>query len=253
MKTLKLSDQVAGQLERRIAEGLYRAGALLPPERALAAELDVSRPTVREAINKLAAKGLINTRQGGGHRVADQVGKCFTDPLISLLGEIDDFHYDILEYRVVLEGMSAWYAAQRATGQDRQQLEARMKALEAAHSTGDAQQQADADAAFHQAIADASHNVMVQHNMRAMFALLSASIRESVFQISGQAQVGEALLQQHRALYQAIVKGEPEVALASAQAHLEYVEQRLSEERRSQDHRQRSDRRFRFGTTRQRN
>ena len=246
MKTQRLSDQVATQLERRIAEGVYQAGSLLPPERSLAAEMEVSRPTLREALNKLAVKGLLESRQGGGHKVCRQVGSTFTDPLIGLLGEIEDFQYDILEYRYGLEGMAAWYAAERATDDDKAMIRQCLEQLEQAHSANDASAQALADAAFHQAIADASHNVLVQHTLRAMFTLLSASIRESVFQLASQTQVEAELLQQHRLLADAILQGDAEGALAQVQHHLTYVERCLDEWRRSQQRQQRAQRRFQF-------
>lgn len=246
MKTQRLSDQVASQLERRIAEGVYQAGSLLPPERSLATEMEVSRPTLREALNKLAVKGLLESRQGGGHRVCKQVGSTFTDPLIGLLGEIEDFQYDILEYRHGVEGMAAWYAAERATDDDKSMIRHCLEQLEQAHSTNNVSSQAVADAAFHQAIADASHNVLIQHTLRAMFTLLSASIRESVFQLASQTEVESELLQQHRRLANAILQGDPQTALAQVQRHLNYVERCLDEGRRSQQRQQRAQRRFQF-------
>ncbi|MHA7880783.1 MAG: FadR/GntR family transcriptional regulator [Saccharospirillum sp.] len=244
MKTERLSDRVAGQLERRIVEGVYLAGDLLPPERTLASEMEVSRPTVREALNKLAVKGLLETRQGGGHRVCRQLGSTFTDPLMRLLGEMEDFQYDILEFRHGLEGMAAWYAAERATCQDQDRIRHCLERLEQAHEQGDSGLQASADAAFHQAIADASHNVLIQHTLSALFTLLSESIRESVFQFARQAQVEAELLRQHRALAEAILSGDAPGAQAQVQAHLSYVEQCLGEERLLRQRQQRAERRY---------
>ncbi|MDE1929688.1 MAG: GntR family transcriptional regulator, partial [Burkholderiales bacterium] len=62
----RLADIVAGDLETRILEGSLKPGDRLPAERALAAELGVSRPSLREAIQKLVSKGLLVTRHGGG-------------------------------------------------------------------------------------------------------------------------------------------------------------------------------------------
>ena len=62
----RISDAVAAKLERRILEGSLKPGDRLSPERELAAELGVSRPSLREAIQKLASKGMVQSRQGGG-------------------------------------------------------------------------------------------------------------------------------------------------------------------------------------------
>ncbi|MDE2308709.1 MAG: GntR family transcriptional regulator, partial [Xanthomonadaceae bacterium] len=66
MDVIRLSDTIANDLERRILEGVLSAGERLPPERELAEQLGVSRPSLREALQKLASKGLVRTRQGGG-------------------------------------------------------------------------------------------------------------------------------------------------------------------------------------------
>ncbi|ONG11283.1 transcriptional regulator PdhR [Klebsiella pneumoniae] len=62
----KLSDVIEQQLEFLILEGTLRPGEKLPPERELAKQFDVSRPSLREAIQRLEAKGLLLRRQGGG-------------------------------------------------------------------------------------------------------------------------------------------------------------------------------------------
>ena len=67
MKKNTLSDQIAEQLENMIADGSLHPGERLPAERTLAERLGVSRPSLREAIKKLSSRGLLTSRQGGGH------------------------------------------------------------------------------------------------------------------------------------------------------------------------------------------
>ena len=67
---VRAADAIMDQVERLILEGKVRPGQKLPSERALAEEFDVSRPTVREAIQKLEARGLVQRRHGGGTFVA---------------------------------------------------------------------------------------------------------------------------------------------------------------------------------------
>ena len=69
----RISDAVAASLERRILEGSLKPGDRLPPERELAIELGVSRPSLREAIQKLASKGMVQSRQGGGTYVTHRL------------------------------------------------------------------------------------------------------------------------------------------------------------------------------------
>lgn len=241
----RMSDRVAEALERAIVEGIYPAGERLPPERALAEELGVSRPTLREALNKLAVQGLIESRQGGGHRVRASLGSAFSDPLLDLLGKHEGFQYDILEYRQALEGMAARYAAERATAEDRSRLTACFGRIERAHESGDAAAEAEADAAFHLCIAEASHNVVLLHNMKALFRLLEASIADSIFTFAGQGERGLSLLSQHRALLEGILAGDAEAARAASDRHLNYVAQCLAESRRADERKDRSRRRSR--------
>ena len=65
-RVIRAADAIMDQVERLILEGKVRPGQKLSSERSLAEEFDVSRPTVREAIQKLEARGLVQRRHGGG-------------------------------------------------------------------------------------------------------------------------------------------------------------------------------------------
>lgn len=69
MKKIRLSDQIAEQLETMIVTQGIKAGERLPAERQLAEQLEVSRPSLREAIQKLISRGLLISRAGGGERM----------------------------------------------------------------------------------------------------------------------------------------------------------------------------------------
>ncbi len=66
IKPKRISDEIFEQIRKLIVEGKLRPGDKLPPERELATQMGVSRPTLREAINKLEARGLLEQKQGGG-------------------------------------------------------------------------------------------------------------------------------------------------------------------------------------------
>ena len=100
----KLSDVIEQQLEFLILEGTLRPGEKLPPERELAKQFDVSRPSLREAIQRLEAKGLLLRRQGGGTFVQSSLWQSFSDPLVELLSDHPESQFDLLETRHALEG-----------------------------------------------------------------------------------------------------------------------------------------------------
>src|SRR5210317_375992 len=165
----KVSDMVMEELEQQILEGSLRPGEKLPPERELATQFEVSRPSLREALQKLEAKGLIYSRQGGGSYVTDTVERAFFDPLAEIMATSPEAHFDLLEFRHALEGISAYYAALRGTDADREVIMLRFKTLCEAHERKDSVVEAKADAEFHLAIAEAAHNVFLLHTLRALF------------------------------------------------------------------------------------
>src|SRR5690606_10572861 len=126
-----------------------------------AAEFGVSRPSLREALQKLAARGLLVTRQGGGTFVSAEIGSSFRGPLLALRVSNREAQRDLLEFRHTLEGACAYYAALRATELDQQCLSAAYEALIACYA-GEGRinrvREGEADAHFHLAIAEASHN-----------------------------------------------------------------------------------------------
>ena len=69
----KVSDAIVSQIEQLILEGVLKPGERLPPERELAQQLNVSRPSLREAMTTLKSRGLLQSRRGGGHYVMDAV------------------------------------------------------------------------------------------------------------------------------------------------------------------------------------
>ena len=68
---VKLSDSIVRQIERLILEGRLKPGDALPPEREFSARLGVSRPSLREALLKMEARGLVQALRGGGYAISD--------------------------------------------------------------------------------------------------------------------------------------------------------------------------------------
>ena len=155
---VRAADAIMDQVERLILEGKVRPGQKLPSERALAEEFDVSRPTVREAIQKLEARGLVQRRHGGGTFVAEHVGSTFLDPMMAMIQRSPDGTFDIIELRFALENVAAWLAADRATERARGNVQRRYHELQVAVRSHDLHREARADAEFHLAIAEASQN-----------------------------------------------------------------------------------------------
>jgi len=236
----RIPDAIAHQLEMRILEGSLKPGDRLPAERELAAELGVSRPSLREAIKKLVSRELLVSRHGGGTYVTDRLASTFSDPWQQLLEQHPFLQDDVLEFRYLLEASASELAAQRATDADLQRLEDAYARLDAAYQGSDRSAQVAADVAFHLTIAESAHNVLYGHLVASVLRLLHEQVRRNLKEMSLSSETARQLMAQHLAIRNAIRARQPELARQAAQAHINYVRQRLTDAAHSQNRQQRS-------------
>lgn len=229
MSQRKLSDDIAEKLQTLIMEGSLKPGDRLPAERTLAENFGVSRPSLREAIQKLQNQGLLITRRGGGTTVAENLNPEFVDPLVSFFKDHPESRFDVLEVRHSLEGNAAWHAAIRANDEDKQHIKNCFDKMMKMHGSDDPMDEARADADFHLSIVEASHNLVLLHMMRGLFSLLQNSISHNLGKLYTVPRVFEPLSNQHRELMEAVIAGDPEKARLAAQNHLAFVEDSLKD------------------------
>lgn len=224
----KLADAIVAHLESRILEGSLRAGERLLPERDLAQKLNVSRPSLREALEMLIHSNILISRRGGT-LVAPVLGADFGARLSSPADGQHDTLYDYLEFRSVVEGSATYFAALRASDIDRDLIARRFKDIEAANRDGDPLCEAEADSAFHLAIYEASHNVILLHIMGSLSVVFRESIlrnREKLYQFR---DVREMLLEQHRSIHNAILSGDADAARSIAESHVDFTRRAMRE------------------------
>ncbi|MFK5980325.1 MAG: FadR/GntR family transcriptional regulator [Rhizobiaceae bacterium] len=223
--SVKTADEVAHQIEALVLEGVLRVGDQLPGERELANTTGVSRPTVREGIKALEARGILESHHGGGTFVSDVIGTVFSPQIISILPAHKKATRDYLEFRHEFEGSCAAFAALRATTLDRELFSDLMGKMELA--SNDPEKEGDLDVEFHSLIGEMAHNLVMLHTMRSCYRLLSAGVfenRERLYSISGSR---EKLLQQHRSIYDAIMARNPEKARLAAQIHIDFISEQM--------------------------
>lgn len=152
--TPTLTDQVAGQLARAIADGAYAVGAKLPTGRALAQQYGVSAAVIREATERLRAQGLVQSRQGSGCTVVARTpAGGFQVPA----GGLDRAHLArVYELRMELEGGAAALAARRRGAADLDRMRQALQALQ--REPIEPEQGVVHDVGFHVAIATATAN-----------------------------------------------------------------------------------------------
>jgi len=241
----RISDAVAGELEKRILIGLLKPGDRLTSERELAAGLGVSRPSVREAIQKLAAKGMIESRHGGGNYVTDRLEAHFSDPWKDMLKGHPLLHSDLLEFRQMLESQAAYWAADRATSADIERLDKAYATLDSVYATNDLPNCIDSDVMFHQVIAETAHNVLIGQLTASLMRIIHGHVSRNLEYLHARPKRWDQLQSQHRAIWQAIRAHKPEAAAKAANDHMEFVRQSMVDTAREAERRDSSRMRIR--------
>ena len=170
-------------------------------------------------------------RMNTAHEPEEDAAKA--DPLARLLQCHPETAFDYLEFRRMMAGPAAALAAERATPEDIERLGNCLRTMEETHELDDPSQEAAADASFHLAIYEASHNQVLIRIMQQFIRMMREDVfyeRTSLYQRRG---VRDSFLRQHQAIYHAIAAGNPEAARATADAHLASTMEALREAQRA--------------------
>ena len=161
--------------------------------------------------------------------MADVLGSAFAPALQRLFGSHEEAVFDYIAFRRDMEGLAAERACRLGSDTDLQVVNSVFQKMEAAHSKRDPTDEARLDADFHLAIIEASHNVVMLHMMRSMYELLREGVfynRQIMFK---QRTTRDALLDQHRAINEALQERDGAAARAAVEQHLDYVQQALTD------------------------
>jgi GntR family transcriptional repressor for pyruvate dehydrogenase complex len=217
----KAGDLVFEQLRDLIYIGRLKPGERLPAERSLAETMGVSRPTIREAVSRLASQGLLTQRQGQGTFVSSVAGEKDRNPLSVLLGGEAGASLHLLEVRLGLECNAAVLAARRATEEDLALLE---ESLEAIRALTDAGQTAyREDVYFHMRIAFASKNPVQINLMKHFYDLLLLGIRDNLEHLYRNPNNRQLIRAQHEGILTAIKGRDTQAAFDAMRRHIGFV------------------------------
>ena len=160
----RLYRQIADQIRGLIRSGEFLAGARLPPERDLAKQLGVSRPSVREALIALEVEGLVEVRIGSGIYVLAANGRA-----AEAMPESDApaGPYELLRARYVIEGECAALAAKSAKRHQVDAIEAALDEMQREHDEG--RPPLASDRLFHLRVAEATGNGALVHVIRTLW------------------------------------------------------------------------------------
>ncbi|MDD6245344.1 MAG: FadR/GntR family transcriptional regulator [Firmicutes bacterium] len=209
-----ISDVIYEQLMENLIAGEWKPGDKIPSENELAAQLQVSRISVRSALQRLSSLGLVESRQGEGTFVCEFSGAQYANNLIPLVVFERSDMQDLMEFRNILDSEIAALAALRATDTDIALLHQNYQRHMAAE--GDVTKCADYDSEFHCLLAAATHNALFHK----VYQVFQPVFRKNMHQIVSIMGVSGARVN-HAAILAAVEQHDPDAARAAMQTHVQ--------------------------------
>ena len=225
--TASLAKQIAEQIRESITDGTLKADDRLPTEEELARQFQVSRPTIREALKRLAAQSLVRSRRGptGGtfiNRPSHEEVSSNLTTATALLVSLGEFKIpEILEARQELEVLCVRQAADRC---GETELAAMDREIEVQRQSSISDEDFCAsDVRFHRAIADATHNAILKFVMFTVIEALQPIENMVVFRVRER----EVIVRQHAEILAALRDRDADAAARAIQEQTAYMQERF--------------------------
>jgi DNA-binding FadR family transcriptional regulator len=217
----RLYRQIADQIAALIEKGEYGAGQRLPPERDLAKQLGVSRPSVREALIALEVEGYVEVRVGSGVYVVGRGAGARAEPLPA-----DSGPFELIRARWLIEAECAALAARQAT-------KAQIRAMEEALDQMDSDRERGvmplaADRAFHLRIAEASGNSALALVVKTLWDQRTGPLFLRLEHHFDTPALWAVAIREHREIVAAIARHEASAARAAMRRHMNHAAKRFS-------------------------
>jgi len=218
-----LADEVTRALVTHIAAGDWRPGDRLPTEKALGGQFGVSRAVIREAISRLKSEGYVATHQGKGAFVVEEPGLAAFRLAAGGLDQARNEH--LFELRALIEQSAAELAARRRNARDVAAIRSALADMRRAYAQDGLG--LEADIRFHEAIAAATHNPVLERFMQFVGRHLREIIRLARVSVAKyENRLGE-VDREHAAILAAIERRDAAAARAAAAAHIANGAKRL--------------------------
>ncbi len=216
----RLYRQIADQIRALISSGEFAPGTRLPPERNLAQQFGVSRPSVREALIALEIAGLVDVRVGSGIYVREM--QCMNAPAAeTTTGEPDPGPLELLRARWLIEGEIAALAASNAKDSDIAAIKATMAWMAEENTRGAPGQEGDRQ--FHLRIAEASGNSALALVVSGLWDQRHGPLYARFEQHFSTPELRSQSLSDHMAIFAALEKRDGRGARAAMRRHLDRV------------------------------
>ena len=216
-----ISEEIAARLLTLIQQGELSPGSKLPPERELAEMMQVSRPSLREALRALSMMNVIEIRQGDGTYVSSLEPDILVEHLDFVFSINGSTIFELFEARRIVEVGLAAVAAQRITDEEIDKLEACL--VRSTETVEDPPAFMITDIELHELIIEAARNSFLKRFMTSIYHLSRAS-RMRTMEIPG---IREQAMQDHNLIVQALKARAPEQARQAMLKHLNNIEAKL--------------------------
>jgi DNA-binding FadR family transcriptional regulator len=225
-RPVSLTQEIMDEMKTRIRNGQYKPGEKLPTEPEVMAEQGVSRTVVREAMSRLQAAGLVETRHGVGTFVLPAARQTAHPLDFSTVVTLRDV-LAMLELRISLETEAAGLAALRRTDAQLQHMREALRAFEDGIDRGESS--VEADYQFHLQIALATHNKYFEDFYRYLGTSTIPRTRLDTSQFSTEPGRGylSRTNREHEDILNAIARQDSQSAGAAMRMHLSNSRERL--------------------------
>lgn len=227
IKTKKRYVQVIDQILEQMKKGILKTGDVLPPERLVAENLGISRPSVREAYSVLEMVGILESKVGSGTYVKSSNIDKFYKNKIKDISATEESPYEILEVRKILEPEAAYLAAKNASKEDIVEIEKILKQMKS-EMKNHASYTLETDSLFHLKIAEASGNAMIlnvmQHIVNISKERLWEFIRKEIIRTPGHI---EKDMKAHQDIVNSIKNEDFKNARAVMKKHLSQIQKEI--------------------------
>ncbi len=213
-----LYENVVERIEDMIAHGEIRAGEKLPPERTLAESCRVSRNCVRQAIQALSHKGILESRQGDGTYVCEPDSTILADTLAAAILAHRDILHEVMELRLVIEPQIASLAARRINPEQLTRL--KVIACDQQRKLLAGEEDEHLDAAFHEELCKSAGNRLIH----GVYLTLDSALKESRSKFLQTRHRRQASVEGHLKIIDALEKKNSQEAFIAMKDHLLEVE-----------------------------
>ena len=225
IKKKKLADEVIDEIKRMIQSGELKEGDRLPNQNELAAQLGVSRTSLREAFNTLSVLGILEQHQGYGTIVKSKFSALYADHLSAPFITDEKATMELLEARQFIEIGAARLAAKNATPKQIKEMGVLIDDMAKANKREDTQKLSEQDIEFHFLIAQATQNRVIIHLLATIRGLMEKFMHEAFLILHDQ----KRYLKAHRDIFNAIKKKDPLKASSLIKKHIADVQKDLQQ------------------------